>query len=370
MNPTAIRYANAFALNLPLIKPMLMAGVRITHAETLIVRIEANNGVIGWGETTSAPSHGGQSLEDMHRMFGADIRPQLIGQDIQNLSGITQNLYQNSPHASGAIAAIDIALYDALGKNLNIPAYTLMGGKKRDEISPLWLVGTSSVESDIADAQKYFDQGYRFFKLKLGVKSVEEDIRSALGIRKALGPSAKICADANTGYSTEAATAFLEQTQSAKIEFLEQPLTKDNLSGLQKICALKIAPIGLDESITKVQDIIESVGYGVSGVSLKTLKLGGISGVLRSANICEAFNLQINLAGKIAETSIASAAVLQLSAALSHVNWGVSPSHLYLAEDVVKTPQEPIQGMYSISSLPGLGLEIDEAQLKRFHISG
>ena len=75
MNPTNIRYANAFALKVPLIKPMLMSGTRITHAETLIVRIEANNGVIGWGETTAAPSHGGQSLEEMHRIFSADRLP-------------------------------------------------------------------------------------------------------------------------------------------------------------------------------------------------------------------------------------------------------------------------------------------------------
>ncbi len=370
MTPTNIRYANAFALKVPLIKPMLMAGTRITHAETLIVRIEANNGVIGWGETTAAPSHGGQSLEEMHRMFAVDLREKLIGKDILKLSGITQELGLRYPKASGAIAAIDIALYDALGKHLHIPAYTLMGGKKRDEIAPLYLVGTNTVESDIADAKKYFSQGYRFFKLKLAVKTPEEDIQSALGIRAAIGPEAKICADANTGYSTEVAVAFLQKTQDAHIEFLEQPLAKDNLDGLEKICSLKIAPIGLDESITSVQDIIKYTRYGISGVSLKTLKLGGITGVLRSANICEAFNLEINLAGKIAETSIASAAVLHLSAALNHVSWGVSPSHLYLSEDVVTAPPQPINGMYTISNGPGLGVDVDEAQLKRFHIPG
>ena len=163
MNPTNIRYANAFALKVPLIKPMLMSGTRITHAETLIVRIEANNGVIGWGETTAAPSHGGQSLEEMHRMFAVDLRENLIGKDILKLSGITQELCLRYPKASGPVAAIDIALYDALGKHLHIPSYTLMGGKRRDEIAPLYLVGTNTVESDIADAKKYFSQGYRFF---------------------------------------------------------------------------------------------------------------------------------------------------------------------------------------------------------------
>lgn len=60
MNPSNIRYASAFALKIPLIKPMLMAGTHITHAETLIVRIESHNGHVGWGENTAAPSHGGK----------------------------------------------------------------------------------------------------------------------------------------------------------------------------------------------------------------------------------------------------------------------------------------------------------------------
>lgn len=361
-----IRYANAFALKVPLIKPMLMSGTRITHAETLIVRLETYSGIIGWGETTSAPSHGGQSLEEMYRVFNAELHANLLNKDIQDLSGLTRSLVQKYPKASGAIAAIDIALYDALGKYLNIPAYTLMGGKKRDQVAPLWLIGTNSVDSDLAETKKYFDQGYRFFKLKLGVKSLEEDIQSAIGMRQVIGAEGKICADANTGYSTEAAITFLEGTAAANLEFLEQALAKENYEGLKKICSLNIAPIGLDESITSTADIIYSKSYGISGVSLKTLKLGGISGVLHNANLCDALNLEINLAGKIAETSIASAAVLQLSAALNELNWGVSPSHSYLQEDIVDVPHQPQNGMYSIPHKPGLGVEVNESKLERF----
>ena len=366
MSPSHIRYANAFALKIPLIKPMLMAGIHITHAETLIVRLETHRGTVGWGENTAAPSHGGQTLEAMVEAFHHGIKDSLIGNDSQNLSALTALLTQKFPQGSGAIAAIDMALYDLVGKELGIPAYSLMGGKRRDSVPPLWLIGTKSVETDITEAQKCQALGYQFFKLKLGVKSVQEDIQSALGIRKALGAGIQICADANMGYSTEDAVAFLEGTRDAKIAFLEQPLAKDNITGLNHICGLHIAPIGLDESITSMADIMESKQYGVSGVSLKTLKLGGISGVLRSATVCDALGLEMNLAGKIAETSVASAAVLQLSAALSEVNWGISPSHLYLAEDIVDQPIEPQQGLYSIPNQAGLGVEVNESTLKRF----
>jgi L-alanine-DL-glutamate epimerase-like enolase superfamily enzyme len=368
MNPSNIRYASAFALKIPLIKPMLMAGTHITHAETLIVRIESHNGHVGWGENTAAPSHGGQTLEDMSNAFNHGIKDSLIGVDSRNLSAIGSALSQKFPKGSGAIAAIDMALYDLVGKEMGVAAYTLMGGKRRYSVPPLWLIGTKSVESDISEAKKYQALGYQFFKLKLGVKSVQEDIQSAVGIRQALGNDIQICADANMGYSTEDAIEFLEGTREAKLAFLEQPLAKDNLAGLQRICELNIAPIGLDESITSIADMIESKKYGVSGVSLKTLKLGGISGVLRSAIVCDAFGLQINLAGKIAESSVASAAVLQLSAALNEVNWGISPSHLYLAEDIVDKPITPTQGVYIIPNQAGLGVEVNETKLKHFAV--
>ena len=367
MNPSTIRYATAFSLKIPLIKPMLMAGVNITHAETFIVRLETHQGIVGWGENTAAPSHGGQTLEQMDHAFHQNIQSLLIGRDSQHLAGITNLITQKFPTGSGAVAAIDMALYDLLGKELGVSSCTLMGGRQRDLIPPLWLIGTKSVETDIAETQKCLDLGYRFFKLKLGVKSVEEDIQSLLGMRKILGNEIQICADANMGYTTEKAVTFLEGVKNANLAFLEQPLAKDNISGLKHICSLNLAPIGLDESITSTADMIDSKGYGVSGVSLKTLKLGGISGVLRSAAVCNALHLQINLAGKIAETSIASAAVLQLSAALNEVNWGVSPSHLYLAEDIVDKPIQPINGMYSIPTTPGLGIEVNESRLQRFN---
>lgn len=366
MKPSTIRYATAFTLKIPLIKPMLMAGVQITHAETFIVRLETHHGIVGWGENTAAPSHGGQSLEQMKNAFHHHIHALLIGQDSHCLSGISNLITQKFPQGNGAAAAIDMALYDLLGNELGVSACTLMGGRQRDQIPPLWLIGTKSVESDIRETEKCLTLGYRFFKLKLGVKSLAEDIQSFLGMRKVLGDGIQICADANMGYTTEQAVEFLEGCKNANLAFLEQPLKKDNISGLKQICDLHLAPIGLDESITSTADMISAKGHGVSGVSLKTLKLGGISGVLQSAAVCNALNLEINLAGKIAETSIASAAVLQLSAALNNVNWGVSPSHLYLAEDIVDKPIQPINGMYSIPTAAGLGIEVNEDQLKRF----
>ena len=124
-------------------------------------------------------------------------------------------------------------------------------------------------------------------------------------------------------------------------------------------------PIGLDESVTSVDDILQASKDGVQGVSLKTLKLGGLSGVIGAGHICEAFGLQINLASKMAETGIGASALLHLSAVLPNVNWGVSPTHLYLAQDVVSHQDTPENGFFTISSSPGLGVIVNEDVIQK-----
>ena len=366
--PLLIKRVDAFGVRLPLIKPLLMSGIEIRHSDNLLIRIESDSGLVGWGEAPAAPSHGGATLQDMVGIFNSEIAPYLLRKHALDLSGITSALFRIAKKGKSAIGAVDVALYDLAGQHLGVPTHMLIGGMRRESVAPLWLIGTQSIKSDIEEAKIRYDQGYRFFKIKLGVKSLQEDIESTLALRSALGGEVRLCGDANTGYTCKQAIDYSEAVAPADFEFLEQPLAKDDLDGLRQLIKLNIVQVGLDESITSSQDILKYAAEKISGVSLKTLKLGGISGVIAAGNICESLNLQINLSGKIAETGIASAALLQLSAVLNNVNWGVSPSHLYLAEDVVKTPPTPKNGVYTISKSPGLGIEVDELAVNRLLI--
>ena len=368
IDPLLIKRVDAFGVRLPLIKTMLMSGIKIHHSDNLLVRIESSSGLVGWGETAAAPSHGGASLLDMVGIFNAEIAPYLLEKNALDLSGITSALFKIVKKGKSAIGAVDIALYDLAGQHLGVPAYMLIGGMHRDSVAPLWLIGTQSVKTDIDEAIIRFDQGYRFFKIKLGVKTLEQDIESTLALRSTLGNEVRLCGDANTGYSCNEAIEFAKAVAPANFEYLEQPFAKDNINDLRELIKLNIVQVGLDESITSSQDILKYSAENISGVSLKTLKLGGISGVIAAGNICESLNLQINLSGKIAESGIASAALLQLSAVLNNVNWGVSPSHLYLAEDIVKNTPAPRNGAYTIPKTPGLGIEVDELAVNRMLI--
>ena len=355
-----IKSVEAFGIQLPLNKIVLMSGVELSVVETLLIRIEADNGLVGWGEASSAPTHGGASLADMLKSFHDEIHSFLIGKNVLELSGLTYQLNRLAKNAKSTVAAVDVALFDLLGKHLGVPVHVLLGGAKRHQVPPLWLIGNSSIEKDLIEADKKWHDGYRFFKLKLGVKSLDDDIALTTAMREKFGSSLQMCSDANMGMNIEQATRYVQAVKDTGLAYLEQPLHKKDIAGTQALVKVSPIPIGLDESVTSVDDILQAAKDGVQGVSLKTLKLGGLSGVNSASHICEAFGLQMNLASKMAETGIGAAALLHLSAVLPNVNWGVSPTHLYLDQDVVSHQDKPMNGFFNISSLPGLGVTVNE----------
>jgi muconate cycloisomerase len=363
--PLQIRSAEGFGLRLPLKKPVLMAGMRLEYTENWLIRLEADHGVTGWGESCSAPNHGGSSLADIKQGW-AQIQTKLLGTDAMRLGGLTQQLSSHITIGKSVLGALDMALHDLVGRQLGLPAHMLLGGLRRDAVSPLWLLGTGKRDSDLAEANQLYALGYRFFKLKVGVRPLDEEIELALALRGALGTDLRLCADANMGMSADQAIAYAQGVQEARLEFFEQPLPREDKDGLRRLINTGLIDVGLDESITSVQDLIGYAAIGVSGGSLKTLKLGGMSGVVAAAHVCQAHGQRINLAGKIAETSIASAAVVQLAAVLPNVDWGVSPSQAYLVEDVTAQPLREQNGWYRVSTAPGLGIDVDEAVVSRF----
>jgi L-alanine-DL-glutamate epimerase-like enolase superfamily enzyme len=350
-------------------KPLRMAGLVLRHSDNLLVRIEAASGLTGWGESTFAPSFGGPTLPEMVHTIEHDVREYLAGRNALELSAHTARLaHARGGKADSAIAAVDMALYDLVGKHLNLPAHMLLGGLRRESIAPLWLIGTDSVEADIAEAEIRHNQGYCFFKLKLAVKSLEEDIASTRALR-ARFPDVRLCADANEALTFDSALAYAEAVADCALVFLEQPIDRAAVDELRALCAASPISIGLDEAVGSSSDLLRLASTGVGGAALKTIKLGGLSGVMAAGHVCEALGLRVNLSGKIAETSIGSAALLQLAGVLPDMEWGVSPSHLYLQEDVVAAPPQPIEGSYLVPLRPGLGLDVDETLVQRLSIS-
>ena len=364
-----IRSVDIFPISVPLKKPMKMASSEIVSAENLVVRMEAENGVVGWGEATFAPAMTGDILAGMSSAVRDHLKPLLVGKNALNRAGLMHSVDRALVHNSGAKCAVELALTDLVGRNYQIPFYELLGGALRDSVEPMWLLGGSTIEETVDEAVEQYSRGYKFQKIKVGVSSVEQEIQTTLAVRNALGPEAKLCADANTGWTQSQALRYLRGTGSAELIYLEQPLAERQIHGMAALNATGLVPIGGDECIGGGEDVLRyGMEKAISGVNLKIIKAGGAGPVMKAAKICEALGLSITLAGKVSGTSISAAAALALGCAVPNLDWGVSLTHIYLADDIVKNPISMQDGKIDIRRTPGLGIEVDEQALEKYTV--
>jgi muconate cycloisomerase len=367
--PLLIRRVDAIPVALPLKKPMKMAGVTIDVAENVLVRIEAAGGMVGWGEAASAPTMTGDTQGSLVAAV-RHLSSLMIGEDAWMRPALMRRLGAALLGNTGAHSAIELALLDLAGRAAGLPAIDLIGGAVRRAVAPMWLLGNATPEEDATEARERLAEGFRFFKVKVGAKSVDGDIASTLAVRAALGHDIPICADANCGFAPAAARRYLDGTRSAGLMFLEQPLGPHDLKGLAALTRVAPIPIGADEGIHSLADITAHAEAGAGGVSLKLIKLGGMSAAIGAAHACERLGLAVNVAAKIAESGIASAAAVHLACAAPAVEWGVSLTHFYLAADIVKEPLTITDGTVGLPEKPGLGVEVDEAAVARLRPKG
>jgi L-alanine-DL-glutamate epimerase-like enolase superfamily enzyme len=370
LRPLRIRRVDVIPVALPLSKPMLMAAERIATAENLIVRIEADNGLVGWGEGTVAPTMTGDTLPAILAAVRKHMAPLLMGADARDHAELARRCRASIEHNGGAKAAVEIALLDLVGKHLGVPCVDLIGGALRHSVENMWLLGNSDIAADIAEAKRKVGEGYGFFKLKVGVKQVEEEIEAAKQVRAALGPDVKLCADANSGWTARKAQAYLRGVDGLGLLFLEQPLPNDQSNAMGALNRLGILPICGDECISGADEILSLGQAGIiGGANLKLIKAGGVTPALAAAVLCSQIGLSSTLACKVAGSSISSAATLAVACAAPTLDWGVSLTHVYLSEDIVHDPLRVENRKIELRNAPGLGVEVDEDALRRFTVS-
>lgn len=360
-----IRSVQPYAVSLPLAKPIKMSFEQVTQADNLIVRVETDSGVIGWGEAASAPTMTGETLGSMvHavRHLAGKLADRSATEIAATMQSVAPYLYGNE----GAKSAIEMALQDALGRAQNKPVYELLGGKRRSRIPLLRMIGSGNVTADMEEARKCKAEGYVAFKVKVGVNPPAVDAERTIKVCEVLGNDVLICADANQGWSVEEAVAYVKAVAHTSLAFFEQPIAGDDVDGMATVARASRVPIGCDEGLHSTYDLIRHHETGAAqGGSLKTIKLGGMRPVCEAADLCEKLGMKVNLACKIAESSIATAAMLHIAAAIPSIDWGVSLSSQYLAADLVKQPIPSENGWMRVPEGPGLGIEVDEALIQK-----
>lgn len=293
----------------------------------------------------------------------------VVGQDALQRAALARRCAGALLANTGAKCALDMAINDLVGRHLGVPVADLHGGAVRDVLQPMYLLGNPKVEDDIAEVQAKRGEGYRFFKLKIGIKPPAEEAAAALAIREHVGPDVALCADANMGMTFAAARLFAERARDANLLFMEQPLHAHDIDGMAALARVSPIPLNADESVSDLGSLLTLHRTGAAqGANIKTIKMGGVGPVAHAMTLCSALGFRINLACKVAESTISAAALAQLGAIAPNLDWGLNVTNHYLAEDLSDEPVRIERGEIRVGRAPGLGVNIDESRVRRFCI--
>lgn len=356
------------AISLPMTKPLKMAGIVFDHSDNVLVKVATDNGLVGWGEASASPTMTGETVESMMAAVRY-LAPYFIGRDpsefSENLALMDFRLYGNA----SAKTVLEMSFYDLAGKAVQKSVSELLGTVRRSRLPVLWMLASGKLEEDLSEGQGKLDEGFTSFKIKVGSNPVPQDIERAHNVREMVNGGVQLSADANQGWSRDDAITFVEGVGDT-LDFIEQPIMGHDVDGMADVQRHAKAPIGADEGLHSLKDIRTHQEMGAAqGGSLKMIKLGGVTRAYEAACLCDELGMKVNMAGKVAESSISSAAVLHISAAAPSLDWGLSITKQYVAQDLVRNPILVDKGEAVLPEGAGLGVEVDEDVVQQLAVS-
>jgi L-Ala-D/L-Glu epimerase len=321
--------------------------------QNLAVGITADH-ITGWGE--AVPFSIGtqiQSFELITTALQAFIPHLSVYHPLQRQE--IESLIQEYQLPSAAIAAIDLALYDWLGKSVGLPLWKLWG-LDRSKIVPISVtVGINTPDGARARIRGWLERfDARFLKIKLGNPAgIGADREMMLAVKTEM-PDAKLTVDANGGWNLEDAIFMSQWLADLGVEYLEQPLARGNETQLTALKQKSTLPIFADESCFTSSDIPKLVG-SIDGINIKLMKAGGLTEAMRMISTARAHGLQVML-GCYSDTGLANTAAAQLSPLADYLDLD---SHLNLVDDPF-VGAKLIDGCLIPADLPGLGVNWTE----------
>ena len=298
------------------LRPFKIAtGVR-TACQTLLVELETEDGFRGHGEAIPIPLLTDENLPGCEWTLKEQLLPLLRGANpscVRDLHGEMAKLTR----AKSARCAIDIALYRLQSQIAGRPLSQLLGSAAcRFETN--YSIGICDLEETLELALRYQELGYKKIKLKVGIEP-DYDITRILELNKALNPDVSLRLDANCGWTRHQTLKVLRQCErhDCRIEFVEQPVSRDDFEGLRMVRERSAYPVAADESVQNAEDALRLLeGRCVDILNLKLMKTGGLFPALSIVHLARAFRCQLMVGGMVGESEISVGAASALAAAL------------------------------------------------------
>jgi L-alanine-DL-glutamate epimerase-like enolase superfamily enzyme len=337
--------------------PSVVAYEALQVAPNIVVRLELENGLVGYGNAAPDAHVTGETAESVVHTIQQLFRPVLLGAEAMRIEALWAQLTALAPKAPSATAAIDIALYDLLGKLARLPLHQLLGAA-RDVLETTVTLSIAETAISVAQAKEFQAQGFKALKIKIGMDA-EADVERVRAVRKSVGPALRLTLDANQGYTLVETLHVLERLHDCDIAFIEQPLKATDLEGMRELCQRAPIPVMADESVLNATDALFTPA---PLINLKLMKTGGITGALKANAVAEARGIR-TMFGCMDESRISLAAAAHCALALHNVAYADLDGHLDIVDDVAADGLLIEDGRVRVTQSAGLGIAVNPSLL-------
>jgi muconate cycloisomerase len=334
----------------------------------VIVRIAAEDGVVGYGEACPVQAFTSETQASVVELVETRIAPALVGRDASQRGPRLADLVRVLPSAPFTVAAVDTALLDLLGRHAGVPVSTLLGGAFRDRVEVHGSVTWDENPARVVESALEQRETYRWLKLYAGRGEVDADLDRLQAVRDAVGPDARLMVDINGLWRPSDAIRALDRVRAIGVDLLEQPLPPGAEPFQRDLVARLAIDVAADESVRSAADAARVVRERTATViNVGMSKLGGPTTALQAAQVAAAGGVGL-MVGSVIEMGIATAMGLHLAAALAHLAY---PSYLMgpfkYREQITAEQIEVVGAHIAVPTGPGLGIEVDEDALRHLN---
>jgi L-alanine-DL-glutamate epimerase-like enolase superfamily enzyme len=346
-------------------KPLRFASGEVHTAEHVLVRVHSDDGVVGVAEAPPRPFTYGETQASIVAVIEQLFAPELIGLSLLEREVVHARLDRTVGNPA-AKAAVDMALWDALGRTLDLPVTQLLGGWT-DRMRVAHMVGFAPDAEMVAEAERVRDRyGITTFKVKVGRRPVSLDVSACRALRAALGPDVELYVDGNRGWTPTEAARALRAMADLDLTLAEELCPADDVLGRRWLVAQTPIPTIADESVSTPGEVSRELLDGsATMISIKTARTG-FSTSQRILHQVEGLGVEVVMGNQI-DGQIGTACSVAFGAAHRHSSRraGELSNFLDMTDDLLTEPLEITGGQLAVRPGPGLGIEIDPDKLAR-----